>query len=81
MEMFWKFRRRPSRFARFMRSFLMVGAAVGVPVGLEVIRRMIRAGRSAAAVHGLNGHASTTHSAATPPRRGSRRRRVATERA
>jgi len=76
MEMFWKFRRRPSRFARFMRSFLMVGAAVGVPVGLEVIRRMIRAGRWGAATHGMNGRSVSAHAASAPPRRGSRRKRM-----
>ncbi len=76
MEMFWKFRRRPSKFVRFMRSFLMVGAAVGVPVGIEVIRRMVRAGRSGSA-HGMNGRGGAVHAAATVTRRGSRRRRAA----
>jgi hypothetical protein len=76
MEMFWNFRRRPSRFATFIRSFLMVGAAVGVPVGIEVIRRMVRAGRSGA-THGLNGRGGAGRVAAAPSRQRSRRRRPA----
>jgi hypothetical protein len=76
MEMFWNFRRRPSRFATFMRSLLMVGAAVGVPVGLEVIRRMVRAGRTAGIGHAMNGRGATSASSSAS-RRGSRKRRAA----
>ena len=74
--MLWNIRRRPSIFSRIVRSVLMVGAAVCVPVGLEVLRRVIRDGR----VGMQNGH-SLAHrsnqfgrSSATP---GSRRRRSA----
>ena len=70
MDMFWKVRRRRSRFVTIVRSFLVVGAAVGVPVGLEVLRRFVRRGAHAS----IGGHA-TVHS--TPARKaGSRRRRA-----
>lgn len=76
MEMFWKFRRRPSKFASFVRSFLMVGAAVGVPVGLEVIRRVVRSRRLGGATHGMNGRGAAAHAASSSSRRGSRRKRA-----
>jgi hypothetical protein len=41
----WNIRRRPSILSRVLRSALMVGAAVCVPVGLEVLRRVIRSGK------------------------------------
>jgi hypothetical protein len=78
MQMFWKVRRRPSKFVMIVRSFLMVGAAVGVPVGLEVIRRMVWSGRSGGATHGANGRGLAAHTTAAASRRGSRRRRPAT---
>lgn len=77
MEMFWKVRPRPSKFARIVRSFLLVGAAVGVPVGLEVIRRMIWATRSAGASHAMNGRSPAARTIPVSSRRGSRRRRAA----
>lgn len=40
MRMLWDVRRRPSMFGRVLRGFLMIGSAVAVPVGLEVLRRV-----------------------------------------
>lgn len=39
MPMFFSIRRRPSRLARVVRSALVVGAAVMVPIGIRVVRR------------------------------------------
>jgi len=44
MMMFWKIRRRPSTALRVLRSALLLGAAVCVPVGFGVIRRLTKRG-------------------------------------
>jgi hypothetical protein len=74
--MLWNIRRRPSTFSRILRSVLMVGAAVCVPVGLEVLRRVIRDGRV-----GMQNGQSLAHRAnqfgRSSASSGSRRRRSA----
>lgn len=62
MMMLWKVRRRPSTLARIVRSALMIGAAVVVPVGLEVLRRVARR-RGLALAH--NGRISETRTEAS----------------
>jgi hypothetical protein len=72
----WNIRRRPSTAVRILRSVLMVGAAVCVPVGLEVLRRVIRSG----ALVPQNGQSSAhrmNQSGRTSATTGSRRRRTA----
>jgi hypothetical protein len=40
MMMIWSVRRRPSLFRQILRSALVVGSAVCVPLGVELIRRL-----------------------------------------
>jgi len=73
--MLWNIRRRPSTFVTILRSVLMVGAAVCVPVGLEVIRRAIRSGRPG--LHnGLGSAFRANQSGRSSVTTGSRRRRA-----
>jgi hypothetical protein len=74
--MLWNIRRRPSMFSQILRSVLMVGAAVCVPVGLEVLRRVIRSGR-VAPQNGLSSAHRSNQSGRSSATAGSRRRRYA----
>jgi hypothetical protein len=74
--MLWNIRRRPSIFATILRSALMVGAAVCVPVGLEVLRRVIQNGRSGSQSSGASSQRAN-HSGRASASTGSRRRRSA----
>lgn len=75
--MLWNIRRRPSIYSRILRSVLMVGAAVCVPVGLEVLRRVVRSGRLGALNGQSSGHHRMNQSGRSSATIGSRRRRSA----
>jgi len=74
MVMFWNIRRRPSKGVRVLRSVLIVSAAVFVPVGVGVIRRLLRQ-RGGAAENGRPSPARMEPSARRGTTSGSRRKR------
>jgi hypothetical protein len=75
MAMFWSIQRRPSRLARVVRSALVVGAAVMVPVGIRVIRRFMRLG-AASSHNGRSSAASLTAPLRHAASRRARRKRT-----
>jgi len=72
--MLWNIRRRPSIYSRILRSVLVIGAAVCVPVGLEVFHRVIRSGRLGSQNGQSSGHRAN-HSGRSSATTGSRRQR------